>query len=355
MLTNTYIKPLFLKQRKKSRGSEVFLKNWLKVKQRNAFATLETAFALFIFFFFVLFLSYCVSYVYIQNQILQASTYIAKEVSLFSAFVYGYQKQSFLEKTKEEKMSFKLFSKEDASFEKFLQKNGFSIENFWKDFQWTLGASVLGLPERFLSVYHHPKEFSMFLKRPHSFRYLLHQESEQMLRLEIYWRMPFLFFEMEEKLFSYIPLWKGKDFSKENSQEEKKVEKNIWKEENFQRGHFFAEKEGAQLPRAFPVIQSFETGKAKMIKSIDLNKKSYRDEKILKEKLKIWSKKLKAFKGARWGKHQIEEKDILEKTLIIYCPEDSPQNLLAVLNAFAEEQKKEGMIVVIKFYEKSLE
>jgi hypothetical protein len=101
-------------------------------------------------------------------------------------------------------------------------------------------------------------------------------------------------------------------------------QEDIWSLDNFQRGRKIREIFGGNLPLSFPVISRFDSGKAVMIKSMDLTAKTYQDALTVEEKIESYINKLYKFRGQEepWGSKGIviREIDISSKELILAIP-----------------------------------
>jgi RHS repeat-associated protein len=81
---------------------------------------------------------------------------------------------------------------------------------------------------------------------------------------------------------------------------------SVWKLGNFVRGAMIESMLGANLPRAFPVIDKFLNGVATSIKSLDLTAKTYQNAKALASKINGYVDKLADFNGAKLGQAEVE-------------------------------------------------
>ena len=91
-------------------------------------------------------------------------------------------------------------------------------------------------------------------------------------------------------IYSVIPLYgepilslQGDSASKKNEDEQKS---DIWSLSNFDRGDAFRDMYGANLPKTFPVIDSYEGGEITAIRSIDLTSPYYQDVSHIEKKIK---------------------------------------------------------------------
>jgi len=107
-------------------------------------------------------------------------------------------------------------------------------------------------------------------------------------------------------------------------------EDDIWSKDNFTRGDYFLEQQGANLPKTFPVINSFQGGIAKSIVSVDLTAPTYRSETRIKRLLASEIDDLAGFTGADvfidGRRYTVNGRDIRKKVLTVIIPSNSPQN-----------------------------
>lgn len=130
---------------------------------------------------------------------------------------------------------------------------------------------------------------------------------------------------------------------------------DIWALSNFQRGLKIRRIFGANLPSNFPIIARFESGKAVMIKSMDLTAASYQEGDHAQEKLKEYMDELAAYKGQEkpWGSSGtvIQKKDIKSRELLLVIPQnklsDANEKLLSDMVKSASFQ---GITLVVKRY-----
>jgi len=134
---------------------------------------------------------------------------------------------------------------------------------------------------------------------------------------------------------------------------------DIWSLSNFQRGRKIQKLFGGNLPYNFPVVAKFESGKAVMIKSMDLTAVSYQNGDHALKKLKGYMDELTAFNGQEepWGSSGavIHEKDIIKKELLLIIPEnklsDTNEKLLSDMVRNAPSQ---GITLVVKRYRRKV-
>ena len=130
---------------------------------------------------------------------------------------------------------------------------------------------------------------------------------------------------------------------------------DVWSLKNFPRGRKIRSIYGANLPFNFPVIAIFESGKATMIKSMDLTAESYKDSKAVTDTLDEYLSALYAFKGQEepWGssKTVIRAQDIKQKELLLVIPKNQLDSKTEqILVDFASKASSLGIKLVIERY-----
>jgi len=108
-----------------------------------------------------------------------------------------------------------------------------------------------------------------------------------------------------------------------------------WGLSNFQRGEYFEEKYGANLPHTFPVINKFENGDCEVIMSIDLTKNTYSSDSRINSKINSEMEKLIGFNDVdvtiKSERYIIRQEDITSKTMTVIIPENTPDDRLSAL------------------------
>ena len=97
---------------------------------------------------------------------------------------------------------------------------------------------------------------------------------------------------------------------------------SVWDLGSFERGWAIQKMQAHKrnLPRNYPVIARFANGRATMIKSINLNDKTYQKAGNLKAAVKSHINRLDDFKGADYAGTKITEGQIRSKQLILVLP-----------------------------------
>lgn len=137
------------------------------------------------------------------------------------------------------------------------------------------------------------------------------------------------------KYYSYpIPFWG--DYSvdsfellkKNADDEEKKMHDNVWNLPSLDRGAYFQQMEGANLPYNYPVLSSYVDGKATSIKSMDLTAPSYQKIENIDKQIDEYALRLLNFQGTtNWGSENISiNKEMIQNnTLRLVIPENSSE------------------------------
>lgn len=127
---------------------------------------------------------------------------------------------------------------------------------------------------------------------------------------------------------------------------------DIWHQNNFVRGRYFAEKYGANLPHTFPTINFYNSGQAGSIVSIDLNRPTYSNPAACVIRVTEQIDELARFNGAdvmiNGSRYVVYGENIRQRTLIVVIPEDSPEaNRAAIysMSAYASASGVELQIV----------
>lgn len=154
-------------------------------------------------------------------------------------------------------------------------------------------------------------------------------------------------FHIEDKLRTYsypLPYWGGYsletvDKLKEQlEKDDKEADSKAWDLPQLNRGRYFQENRGRNLPSSYPVLTSFNNGEAKCIKSIDLTAPTYSDDEKLLKKIDSFARDLENFQGTRdWGKDKISIHPSMIKTRVleVVVPENASASQLDLL----EKQK----------------
>lgn len=131
----------------------------------------------------------------------------------------------------------------------------------------------------------------------------------------------------------------------------------VWSLGNLERGQIIRQTFGANLPFEFPVIASFDSGTATMIKSMDTTAAYYQDSENLKEKIMGYIKELKDFKGGKHGETEVMGSSINQKVLKLIIPENElTSGNQSALDECARLSEANGIrIKIIPYQEKKVD
>lgn len=192
------------------------------------------------------------------------------------------------------------------------------------------------------------------LYTPETINVVLTYNSEQNVIEEyVFYSVNTVFGDVERTHYSIIPFY-GVLNSEITSSTKVTVDNdgvNPWELGNFERGQYFSEKYGANLPKTFPVIDGFENGVAKSIVSIDLTADTYNSDKKIISKVSGRMEELETFEGAdvciSGKRYVIDASEIKDKELIIIIPENTPEERCEVLTNFIDSYSNEDFNVTI--------
>jgi len=133
------------------------------------------------------------------------------------------------------------------------------------------------------------------------------------------------------------------------------VEEDIWSLDNFSRGRRVREIFKANLPWSFPGISSFYSGKAVLIRSMDLTALSYQTGDTVKEKVCEYIDALLAYRGQEvpWGSEKIiiEKSEIKNRQLILVIPGNQVnKDIHDALNDSRYYAQKKDISLKIEYY-----
>lgn len=156
--------------------------------------------------------------------------------------------------------------------------------------------------------------------------------------------------KFERKVYSIIPIYGDPQFLLFESK--KKSDSDIWSADNFTRGNYFRDDNGANLPEKFPVIDAYNDGTITSIRSIDLTAPQYQSqsktEKVVMEELI----KLKNFEGATYSSGgetvKIPESSIDKRKLVIIIPSNATDEQKKHINSIKKTALAEGISMEIR-------
>ncbi len=182
--------------------------------------------------------------------------------------------------------------------------------------------------------------------------YVDFDRDSKMIYLDVYYQWITPFRDVDKEIRSAVPVYGELVLNLEGNGETSKD--SVWEKENFERGLYFRELYGANLPESFPVLSAWRNGTATSIKSIDLTAPSYESGNDLKKKVIGHIKEIAEYSGTDkpWGKDQIyiDGRSIEERVLIIIVPENSPTSVLDELNGYRSYAEQKDVELVINLH-----
>jgi hypothetical protein len=164
-------------------------------------------------------------------------------------------------------------------------------------------------------------------------------------------------FGLSHKMFSLpVCIWYRGDGSGRVLMDQ---ETSVWNLDNLKRGEYLRKRFGGNLPGGFPVLSGFWQNEALLIKSMDLNKKTWQDPEAVQRKLHLEIMALYEYSGntTPWGKDGIliAESDIHRRIIRFIFPENIDRNLfMSMLNQTVFYGNALGIEVDIIFFQKSI-
>ena len=164
-----------------------------------------------------------------------------------------------------------------------------------------------------------------------------------------------LFGRVKRVIYSAVPLYG--DFSLWLNPEKSSGEYDIWSEDNFTRGDYFRDKYSSNLPKTFPVIDSYSNGVCESIVSIDLTAPTYSSYSRLSKKMTDEIDALADFDGADVtisGSHyRVRSEDIVSKRLKVIIPSNSDDGIKQQLQIYSGYASLRGIELEVEEYGES--
>ncbi len=180
--------------------------------------------------------------------------------------------------------------------------------------------------------------------------YVDYDRISKTIYIDVYYQWITPFRDVDKVIRSAIPVYGDLELIIEGDGETS--EDSIWDKENFERGLYFRELYGANLPESFPVLSAWRNGTATSIKSIDLTAPSYESGNDLYKKVVGHINEIAEYQGTDkpWGKDQIyiDGQEISNRVLIIIVPENSPASVIDELSGYCSYAESKGVETVIK-------
>ena len=149
------------------------------------------------------------------------------------------------------------------------------------------------------------------------------------LEIEVSYNTYTLAGNIRRTIYSSVPVY-GESSLFLNASSQGGSGSDIWSKDNFTRGDFFCNENGANLPKTFPVIDSFENGTAGSIVSIDLTAPTYSSNASVIKKMYEEIDELAGFNGANviisGRRYVVDGSDISARRLTVVIPGNSPES-----------------------------
>ncbi len=170
-------------------------------------------------------------------------------------------------------------------------------------------------------------------------------KSLNVIEVEVTYVLSTLVGEFERRIYSVVPIYG-------------EFELFLWEQHNFDRGDYFRDMYGANLPDNFPVINSFEHGQASSITSIDLTNNSYiGNNENISSRVTEEIQDLASFNGgtlhSQGSTYTITNNSIQTRELIVVIPTNSNQNDIDTIVGLQDYASQQGVSLRIEQYGES--
>ena len=148
-----------------------------------------------------------------------------------------------------------------------------------------------------------------------------------------------------------IPFYGDLELFLNGSEDTEESEEDVWGMNNLDRGQWFEEHYGSNLPHTFPVINDLQDGVATSYLSIDLNRPTNQSQERVERSVTEEIDSLASFNGADVNiggtSYNISASDIDSRRLVIVIPSNSPEDgvrYIEDLEGYAEANNVELVI-----------
>lgn len=148
-----------------------------------------------------------------------------------------------------------------------------------------------------------------------------------------------------------IPFYGDLELFLNGSEDTEEREEDVWGMNNLDRGQWFEEHYGSNLPHTFPVINDLQDGVATSYLSIDLNRPTNQSQERVERSVTEEIDSLASFNGADVNiggtSYNISASDIDSRRLVIVIPSNSPEDgvrYIEDLEGYAEANNVELVI-----------
>jgi hypothetical protein len=129
---------------------------------------------------------------------------------------------------------------------------------------------------------------------------------------------------------------------------------DVWSMDNLNRGQWFEEYYGSNLPHTYPVINDLEDGQATSYVSIDLNRPTYEDPSRVQRRIESEIDELAGFNGADvtidGSVYSVSESDIESRRLVVVIPSNSSEETVSSIRALESYAESCGVDLEIASY-----
>ena len=131
-------------------------------------------------------------------------------------------------------------------------------------------------------------------------------------------------------------------------------DEDVWHMSNIDRGIWFEEHYGTNLPHTFPVINDFDGGQATSYVSIDLNRPTYEDPSRIQGKIEEQIDELAGFDGAdvtiNGTSYNIDGSSIDSRRLVVVIPSNSPEASVDTISSLQGYAEANGVELIVDTY-----
>ncbi len=151
-----------------------------------------------------------------------------------------------------------------------------------------------------------------------------------------------------------IPFYGDLELFLNGNEEASDEEEDVWGMNNLDRGQWFEEHYGSNLPHTFPVINDLQDGVATSYLSIDLNKPTNQDPDRVDRRVREEIDSLASFEGADVNiggtTYNISDSDIEDRRLVVVIPSNSPEDTVQYIQGLESYAEANGVELVITTY-----
>ncbi len=151
-----------------------------------------------------------------------------------------------------------------------------------------------------------------------------------------------------------IPFYGDLELFLNGSEDTEESEEDVWGMNNLDRGQWFEEHYGSNLPHTFPVINDLQDGVATSYLSIDLNRPTNQSQERVERSVTEEIDSLASFNGADVNiggtSYNISASDIDSRRLVIVIPSNSPEDGVRYIEDLEDYAEANNVELVITTY-----